>query len=132
MRSSHNGCLVPVSCDGRAGALFGRFVQPECGADRVGDGLLIGEEVPTTSVRRSISPLSLSSGLVAGMRILVQSPAAVFGSSRMVRPSGTEAPGARMYEQADSYNELRNRQPPNFQGGGFFYEEGRVRHWPAP
>ena len=53
-------------------------------------------KMPTTLVRRLISPLGRSIGLVSGMKI----PALIFrlGSwwfRRMVRPSGIEAPGAR-------------------------------------
>ena len=49
-----------------AGALYGPFVVllEQDRADETGDGGLVREEMPTTSVRRLISPLTRWSGLV--------------------------------------------------------------------
>jgi hypothetical protein len=52
-------------------------------------------KMPTTSVRL-ISPMRRSSGLVTGMRMAgADVRLGSKRSRRMVRPSGTEAPGAR-------------------------------------
>src|SRR4029077_14808325 len=64
---------------------------------------------PTTRVRRRISRMIRSSGLLTGMRFLVL----MFGcDSRVVAYGatiGTEAPGARRCGQADPYHEPRAR-----------------------
>jgi hypothetical protein len=63
-------------------------------------------KMPTTSVRRLTSPLSRSRPLVTGMR--EPAPKARLRATslrRMVRPSGTEAPGARRCGQADLFDE---------------------------
>ncbi|MBB4397189.1 hypothetical protein GGD62_006322 [Bradyrhizobium sp. ERR14] len=53
-------------------------------------------KMPTTSVRRLISPLRRSIGLVTGMRCLgAYVPAAVFYIVAYGATIGTEAPGAR-------------------------------------
>ena len=69
-------------------------------------------KMPTTSVRRLISPFSRSIGLVTGMTVAVPSdPAAVFFQPRrIVRPSGTGAPGARKCGQAIVQDELDTRK----------------------
>ena len=61
-------------------------------------------------IRRLNSSCSRSIAFVTGIRFSVPDVGLRFsGSWRMVRPSGTEAPGARRCGQADAYDELRAR-----------------------
>src|SRR5438445_11791559 len=66
--------------------------------------------MPTTSVRRLISPLTRSSGLVTGMRVSrCRCSAAIFKIAAYGAIIGTEAPGARRCGQADAFDEPRAR-----------------------
>ena len=62
-------------------------------------------KMPTTPVRRLTSPLSRSRPLVTGMRVGAEVRLRATSLRRMVRPSGTEAPGARRCGQADLFDE---------------------------
>jgi hypothetical protein len=67
-------------------------------------------KMPTTSVRRLISPLTRSIGLVTGMKIAVPTGSVGIGwFRRMVRPSGTRGAGSTKSGQADVFDELRAR-----------------------
>lgn len=65
-------------------------------------------KMPTTSVRRLISPLRRSIGLVTGMRCLgANVPAAVFYIVAYGATIGTEAPGARSAGRPMLFDEPR-------------------------
>src|SRR5918995_7139267 len=66
-------------------------------------------KMPTTSVRRLISPLTRSSGLVTGMMLAALPSPARSRSLRMVRPSGLRGAGSMKRGQADAYDEPRAR-----------------------
>ena len=94
-----------------AGALDGPFIVlfEQQRADEADDGVVVGEDADDVG-----SPLDLAVQAFDGVDNRYKIPGAevrlrISCPRRMVRPSGTEAPGARRCGQADLFDELRAR-----------------------